>query len=170
MSWVEEVEVPWPVETLTAIGFSAAEAERLHAALPSVPAGVLAEDEARRRVLRVDDEPAPVAMVIWTTHNLSASVAVRLSDSGRDVLDLIAILDAVVACHPDRLWTPRKVALVEAWLDEQRAPLHRIRNYMSAGVGPAEAAHLEADPTTRPTDAQLATLAALRNQPSTETQ
>lgn len=164
MSWIEEVEVLWPVDLLVSIGFNQAEAERLHPLLPPVEAGTISDaDLWGSGVLRTDDDRYnPVSAIIWGTHDLNARVAVRLADTGRDVLDLIAILDAAVACHPDRLWTPGKVALVESWVNEPRVPISDVPVYMAAGVTAAEAVAYTDDPAVRPTEAQLALLAALR--------
>lgn len=166
MSWVEEVEVPWTIEVLIHIGFGKTEAQRLHRLLPPVTAAVLAAFPTWDNTLYVDGQPNPVATVLWSIHNLDSRAAVRLAYTGRDVLDLIAILDTVhAACsgtQVDGFWSPDKAALATAWATEDRVPADRRTAYIAAGVTPAEAAALEADPATRPTGEQLALLAALR--------
>jgi hypothetical protein len=42
MSYIEEAEVPWPIDVLTRIGYSKREAKRLRRLLPPVEAGLIA--------------------------------------------------------------------------------------------------------------------------------
>lgn len=104
----------------------------------------------------------PAAAIIWLTHGVNGSEAVRLASSGRGVLDLIVILDAVVAAHPDRYWPPCKAQLAASWVAATAIPTDRAARYITAGITIAEGTGYEADPTTRPGDAQLALLSALR--------
>ncbi|MEQ7848977.1 hypothetical protein [Nocardioides kribbensis] len=104
----------------------------------------------------------PAAAIIWVTHGVNGVEAVRLASSERDVLDLIVILDAVVAAHPDRSWPPSKVQLAASWVAVTAIPSDRAALYVTAGITLREAAGFEADPDTRPSGAQLALLAGLR--------
>lgn len=161
MTWVEEAEIAWPVDALTHIGFTEAEAVRLHAALPPVEAGVLASVALGLSLRDQDDRPSPRATVLHATYDFGAQVALRLARSGRDVLDLVVILAAVQALEPRHVWTSEKTALADEWANAECVPADRLARYISAGVTPAEATTYETTPAIRPSAAQLATLAAL---------
>lgn len=165
MTWSEEVEVTWPVEVLTALGFTQAEAQRLHTRLPPIEAGILASHQAWGNALCVDGRPHAVATVIWLIHDLGARAAVRLAHTGVDVLDLIVILDAVHAAHPDRIWTHAKVELAEAWARSWPrmgdVAADRLAAYIAARIRPTEAVAFEAGHSAGPTETDLAFLAAL---------
>lgn len=162
MTWVEEAEIAWPVDALTFIGFTEAEAVRLQVALPPIEAGVLASVALGLSLRDQDGCPNPTATVLHATYDFGAQVALRLAYSGRDVLDLVVILDAVQALEPRHVWPPAKTALADEWANAERVPADRVARYISAGVTPAEATTYEATTATRPSDGQLVLLAALR--------
>lgn len=164
MTSAEETEVPWPVEVLTRIGFSETEAVRLHAALPPIEAGVLASVALGLSLVDEDDRPNPTATVLHATYDFGAHAAIRFARSGRDVLDLVVILDAVQALEPRHVWSPVKTVLADEWA-RSCCPVDRIPGYVAARVTPAEAAAFETIPAIRPSGRQLAFLAALARQP-----
>lgn len=161
MSWVEELDIPWPVEILTDLGYDQQTAERLHRLLPPVEVGIVPLPGWSRPLHVYEGGDSPAAAILWALHGPNGSDAVRLARSGRDVLDLVAILDAVEQAHPGRFWTPSKVQLAASWADAE-VPAERATRYIAAGVTTREAIGFEANPATRPSDDQLALLAALR--------
>ena len=162
MSWIEEVEIPWPIEVLTRLGYDRETAERLHLLLPPVAAGHLPVLNWRNPLRHYEGGDNPDAAVIWFLHGPPGDDAVRLANSGRDLLDLVAIMDGVDAAHPGPMWRPVKVELAESWVAATVIPTERAARYIAAGVPAREAIDLETNPDTRPSDDQLALLAALR--------
>lgn len=147
----------WSASELQRIGFEPHQVEGLRRALPPVKEFARCAAVVTAERLRW----GPVAPALWATFDLPFRVAERVAGMGPQVVDLVNILSAVKDTHSDRLWTRDKVSLVEAWASQSRVPADRIRAYMVAGISAAEASELEADPASRPTDAQLALLAAL---------
>ncbi|WP_210503336.1 hypothetical protein [Nocardioides xinjiangensis] len=162
MTLFEETHVAWPVELLARLGFHPRDAARLRAVLPSV-------DKSTVTYLhqRTETEPRsvfwnnPGTYVVWAIHNITITQAIRLTEAGRGVVDVLTILDAVRKHVHPRL-SINGVDLAHAWVMERRVPRHRLARYIELGLPPATAAALEADPSSPPSDAALETLAALR--------
>lgn len=160
MSWIEELEVPWPIEVLTRLGYDHETAERLHVLLPPVEVGIIPLPDWSKPLHLYEGGDNPAAAIVWALHGPNGSDAVRIASSGRDVLDLVAILGVVEQVYPGRFWTPSKVEFAASWADTE-IPTERAARYIAAGIAAREASDLEADPATRPSDDQLALLAAL---------
>lgn len=151
----------WPIEVLIRIGFHERDAARLRCLLPPVQAHAVAS-----LILQTDhdqfpyrDEPA--AQVVWATHNVTLHQAICLTRAGRGLLDVLVILDAVREHVHHRLSIEGFDTAVD-WAIERRVPRDRLRRYIALGFPPAKAAALESDTSSRPSEAALEVLAALR--------
>ncbi|GAA4704244.1 hypothetical protein [Nocardioides conyzicola] len=152
----------WPIEVLTRIGYDQEAAERLHLLLPPVPAGHLPVPNWNNPLVHYEGGDNPDAAIIWFLHGPPGDDAVRLANSGRDLLDVLAIMDAVAVTHPGPMWRPAKVDIASSWVAAAAISTERAARYIAAGITAREATNFEADPDTRPSDDQLALLAALR--------
>lgn len=153
---------PWQSDDLIACGFGPSEAEQLSRRLPRTDWRVI---RAVRGDWRGQFHGLPPAATVFGSicpRGLDRGAADQIAASGRDVLALIAIVEAFAYRRVlDPVCWPRDPEL-RAWLEDDRLNDWQVFVHLSAGVAHAEYDGLATDPARQFVVEGMEILAALR--------
>lgn len=153
---------PWQSDDLVSRGFDPREAEQLSRRLPKTDWRVICAIRGDWKGRFHGLPPAAAVLGSISPRRLDRRPAERFAASGRDVLALIAIIEAFAY---RRVLDPGRWPVdpdLRAWLKDDRLSDWQVYVHLCAGVTHAEYDDLATDPARRFVVEQLEVLAALR--------
>ena len=153
---------PWQSADLVPRGFRPREAEQLSRRLPRTDWRVIWAIRGDWKGQFHGLPPAAAVLGAISPQHLDRAAAEQIAGSGRDVLALIAIVEAFTYRRDLDPVHWRTDPELRAWLDDDRLSDWQVFVHLCAGVTHAEYDDLATDPGRRLVVEQLEVLAALR--------